>query len=357
MLGPRTWCFAGAVWLGGSGIAQAEPLPSERAFSASLEYVAPASCPRADDFKGVVARRLGFDPFDDDAANRVIVLIAVGEQTLEGRVEWRDANGRWAGDQSFPVRHGDCAELARTMGFALAVQIHLLAAGSEPDEASKPATTDGDGGDRIDRPTPGEDQVSAPAQASPQPSPPVAPVRDVPDPAVSKDVKAPSAARWTFAAGAGGALGIGLASSLTPLGRLFGGISWGSMTFELAGELGMPTSTERPDGAGFSQRAILATAAGCGTRGPWSVCVLAKGGLLAVEGENIDVPQSSTPAAFQAGLRLGVRERIGKDAFLAQRLEALANVTRWTVRLDRVPVWTAPVFAGTLGIDAGLLFE
>jgi hypothetical protein len=354
MLEARAWRFACAVWLGGLGIAQAEPLPSERAFSVSLEYVAPASCPRADDFKGVVTRRLGFDPFNDDAANRVVVLVSAGEQTLEGRVEWRDANGRWAGDQSFPVRHGDCAELARTMGFALAVQIHLLAAGWEPDEASKPATAEGD---RIDRPTAGEDEVSAPAQASPQPSPPVAPVRDEPEPAVRKDVKAPSAARWTFAVGAGGSLGIGLASSVTPLGRLFGGVSRGSMTFELAGELGMPTSTERPDGAGFSQRAILATAAGCGTRGPWSVCVLAKGGLLAVEGESIDVPQSSTPAAFQAGLRLGVRERIGKDAFLAQRLEALANVTRWTVRLDRVPVWTAPVFAGTLGIDAGLLFE
>jgi hypothetical protein len=149
---------------------------------------------------------------------------------------------------------------------------------------------------------------------------------------------------------------MGLASSLTPLGRLFGGFSSGFLTFELAGELGLPTSTERQDGAGFSQRALLATAAGCGTRGLWSVCVLAKGGVLEVEGENIDVPQASTPAVFQAGLRLGARERIGKDAFLAQRIEALANVTRWTIRLDRVPVWTAPAFAGNLGLDVGLLF-
>jgi hypothetical protein len=36
--------------------------------------------------------------------------------------------------------------------------------------------------------------------------------------------------------------------------------------------------------------------------------------------------------------------------------EGLMNVTRWLVTLDNVPVWTAPRFAATVGIDAAVRF-
>ncbi len=56
------------------------------------------------------------------------------------------------------------------------------------------------------------------------------------------------------------------------------------------------------------------------------------------------------------GLRLGLRQRFGDHLFIAERLEVLVNLTRWNVTLDQIPVWTAPTFASTLGVDVGADF-
>jgi hypothetical protein len=101
---------------------------------------------------------------------------------------------------------------------------------------------------------------------------------------------------------------------------------------------------------------LLVTAAGCGTRDPWSLCVLAKGGAIRVEGRDVDVPASRAGSVFLTGLRVAVRQRLGKVAYLELRGEGLVNVTRWTVTLDRLPVWKTPRFVETLGLDVGALF-
>ena len=66
--------------------------------------------------------------FRADAPDRVVVRIEAAGRTLEGRLEWHDASGAVIGEQSFPSRTGDCDELTRAMGFALALQVQLMAA-------------------------------------------------------------------------------------------------------------------------------------------------------------------------------------------------------------------------------------
>ncbi|HEV8549413.1 MAG TPA: hypothetical protein VGQ57_10300 [Polyangiaceae bacterium] len=352
----RSTCWlAGAAWLAAPRLAQAEPHPAARPFSASLEYVAPATCPRASDFTAIVVQRLGFDPFSENASRHVLVLISAGEHTLEGRIEWRDASGSWAGDQSFPVHHEDCAELARAMGFALAVQIHLLAAGEESARsATGTAATGASAGTAAAGAGAGSSESPSGASGAPRPVPPAQ--KSTPAGPSASQVNGEPRERWAFALGAGGGLGLGLSSTVTPLGRVFGGAARGFLSFELGAELGAKTSTERVDGAGFVQHLVLASGAGCGSAGAWSACVLAKGGVVKVSGRAVDVPESSSTAVFQAGLRLAARQRLGM-VFFAERLEGLVNVTRWTVRLDQVPVWTAPPVAGTFGVDVGVLFD
>jgi len=318
-----TWLALVAV-LVAAGVARAEPTPRDALFSAAIYYTAPPTCPSLEEFESVVVGRLGFDPFAVDAPDHVLVSIDEGEGTLEGRLEWRDKTGRWTGDRTFPVHTTDCAELARAMGFALAVQINLLAggAGSAPSRPSSalPAATAADGV-----------------------GPPAAPAE-------------PRRLPWSLAVGAGGALGVGMAPNAIGLGRLFAGIGWGRWSLELGGELSTRAVDRRADGAGYRQQILLASAAACGSEAPVTLCLLAKGGVVNVAGRSIDVPASPSGRALQAGLRLGARERLGSRAFVAERIEALVNVTRWNVTLDQVSVWKAPTFAGTFGVDLGADF-
>ncbi|HVV52145.1 MAG TPA: hypothetical protein VHO06_20925, partial [Polyangia bacterium] len=93
-----------------------------------LDYLAAPGCPSAARFAAVVTGRLGYDAFSSDAQDRVVVRIEATGRTLEGRLEWHDAGGAVIGEQTFPSRTGDCDELTRAMGFALALQIQLMAA-------------------------------------------------------------------------------------------------------------------------------------------------------------------------------------------------------------------------------------
>ena len=100
--------------------------------AARLDYEAAPGCPPAADFEAIVAGRLGYSPFRPDAPERIVVRIDASGQWLTGRLEWRNDAGDLAGDRTFPSRSGDCAELARAMGFALALQFQLLASTERP---------------------------------------------------------------------------------------------------------------------------------------------------------------------------------------------------------------------------------
>jgi hypothetical protein len=338
-----------SVWLacaalGATCVARAEPKQGDITFAAVLEYVAPPSCPSVDDFKSLIVGRIGFDPFNEQAPQHVLVAISADEPRLAGRIEWRDAKGKWAGDQAFPAKNDDCSELARAMAFALAVQIHLLAAERSLAEP-------------LPAPARPEHETATPGRQNPPPPTTAGKGAAARDSSAAESDDRRRSVPLAFIAGAGGSLALGMAPGVMPLGRVFGAVAYGAAWFELGGEISTRVSEFRADGAGFSQRALLVSAAGCGSYGMFSGCVLGKGGVIQVEGEQIDVPASPTGSAFQLGLRLGAREELGPSAFFAQRLEGLVNVTRWTVRLDALPVWTAPPVTGVLGLDFGLTFR
>jgi hypothetical protein len=216
-------------------LALAEPAAPARHFSASFEYEAAPGCPSSDDFRAAVVGRLGFDPFSQEASLHVLAMISQGERPLEGRLEWRDAQGNWAGDQTFRARNDDCAELARAMGLALAVQIHLLEAG-EPLEASTPGTAGGGTSPSAK----GASATGAPAAAVPTPA--SSDTKTSEEPAANGRDAAGEPIAWSFAIGGGGALGLGMSPGPTALGRVFGTLGYGFLSFELAGELSTETS-------------------------------------------------------------------------------------------------------------------
>ena len=303
--------------------------------AAQLDYEAAPGCPRAAEFEAIVAGRLGYSPFRADAAERIVVRIVVrGDapgRSLEGRLEWRNDAGAWAGERTFPSRSGDCAELARAMGFALALQIQLLATTEIP--AATPA----------------------PPAAADHPPPPV----PSPAPAVATSQRAPAApSRPSFAVGAGVAAGLGLAPELSGFGRVFGNVAWSRAAVELAAEVSLPSTTSRrEDGAGFSQQLFMASLAGCGLHTRWSLCALGKAGELRVAGDAIDVPRTSAAILVQTGARLGVTQRVGQRVAVVLHGDGLVLLTRGVVTIDGMAVWTTPRVSAQLGLDLAIRFH
>jgi hypothetical protein len=328
-------------------LARGESQPDTNRFAVALEYAAASGCPDIGHFESTVSERLGYDAFRKDATDRVLVNIELRGNTIEGSIEWRDVEGKWAGDRIFRSTGSDCQELARAMAFSLALQIQILTTTGAP-PASNPAL-------------PAE--AGKTTEFSP-PAPLAPPVSSPPSEKEPKTAAAPTKAaepakrgpRPELAVGAGALVGFGMASSPVPLGRLFGTLAWPYASVELGAEVGWPMTTRRADRAGFSQQLLLMSAAGCGTLQPWAACLVAKGGALRVVGKGVDEPASPSSPVLATGLRLAVVFRLWRQAFLAAKAESLVNLVRWKVALDNIPVWTSPRFFQTIGLDVGVRF-
>jgi hypothetical protein len=296
-----------------------------------LDYAAASSCPDAADFAAVVIARLAYDPFVESAPEQVVVRLAARDGAVAGRIEWRDPTGRWAGEQSFPPVSTDCPRLVRAMGFAVAVQIQLLASAAA---LADPPIVDA-GPPPAPRTTDPARPIEVGAAAGPSPAP-------VPRPAL--------------AIGAGPSVGVGMSSAPVMMGRLFGVVAWRRLSVEVAAIGTLPTTTRRQDGAGFAQQHLMGSVAACAVAARWGGCILVNGGEVRMAGEDIDRPTSASVLILQAGARAVVRQRLGDRAFLSAHADGLLNLTRWTGRLDQVAVWTAPRLAAVVGIDACLQF-
>jgi hypothetical protein len=337
---------AGALWLVVLGPAE---MPARAAnFTAALHYSAGPGCPGALDFKAVVITRLGYDPFSDSAPDHVFVRIAPRDGSLDGSIEWRDSSGTWAGDQSFPLVSTDCYQLLRVMGFALAVQIQFLAkTGAAPSADVAPL---------VETAPPAEPPPPRPTQAPPVVTAPA----NEPTAAPGATSEPPLATRGpgpAFAIGAGPSVGFGMSSTPVLLGRVFGALSWQHVSLELAAIVSLPSTTRRADGAGFSQQHLTVSAAACAAVGArWNACLLVNAGEVRMVGEDIDRPSSAEVPLVEAGARVAFIQNLGRRIFLNAHADGLARVTRWTARLDQVPVWSAPPFAAAVGVDTGVRF-
>ena len=328
-------------------LAQGESRADAGAFAVALEYAAAPGCPDASDFKAIVAGRLGYDAFRENAPDRVLVDIASRGSAFEGHIERRNAEGRWAGDRTFPSRSDDCGELGRAMAFALALQIQFPAWARAAPGPNRTAAQTGTGN---------RSEAAASPTPAPMASTSASNVQEM-APVLTKQTTSPYLApRSTLVIGAGALVGFGLSSGAVPLGRVFGSAAWQRSSLELAAEGAWPTTTRREDGAGFSQQLLLVGVAGCGEHQPWSACLMAKAGAIRIVGKDIDNSRSPWAPLLETGLRLAVQQRLGRHLFVAARAEGLVNVTRWRVTLDQNLVWSSPRFAATVGLDVGVRF-
>jgi hypothetical protein len=293
---------------------------------------------------------------------------------IEGRLRWSDADGRWSGDRRFSSRKPDCAALAASMTFSVAVQIQLLAALSPP---APPAARDGQTGDKgpappaaagaqsRQGPPPGVASVPpdltpsrAPAPAAERATPAVA----TPDPVIATPpapAPAPSplgGAVRTLAAGVGASFAGGVAPRPSALARLFVSGRRGPLSLELGADATLPVTQEQGDGTAFSLDTLAVETTGCGHLRLLAACVAARVGRIQARGSGVDVTRSPSGLFSQAGIRLAAAHALGARLFAAAHVDGLVMLSSWTVALNDTAVWTTPRFAVLLGFDLGVRF-
>lgn len=301
-----------------------------------------AGCPSEEAFRAMIGEQLGYDPFRAGAEQKVVARARAVERGLQGHVEWYDASGNPRGERELGSESMDCAALARAMSFAIAVQIQLLAqeaesrAGLPPEDAS----------------------IDESAHATSRTAPPVVIAAPPPDARRSIDDR-PSEERtpWQFMLGAGTTLAFGLAPRTAVEGRVFGGARRGRLAFELGAEASLPSRYETANTAGFDQRILAGSVAGCALLGGISGCFVSKVGRLSIRGFGVDVPNAASGVLAQIGPRLSLFGNLGESWLGALRVEALVAVVSWEVTLNEREVWRTPLFCLTVGGDVAFLFE
>ena len=269
------------------------------------------ACPSELDLRQRVVSQLGYDPFSTGAAaHQVVARIHATSSSVDGDLEWTDANGTREGTRRLAASNGDCAALGRAMIFALVVQIELIG------------------------------RLASKVEVPPAPPPsPAAAARPPP---------------FRYTVGLGPVLLIGATPEATPGARVFAAGRSGATSLELGAQASFAASLRRADGTGVDARALAASLALCGHWRRLALCPLGTAGALLVTGVGIDEPRS--PSAFMAGggLRAALEQPLSTRFVMVVHADALATLTPRTISLNQLPVWTTSAVTFTVGVDLGL---
>src|SRR5262245_13435773 len=124
---PRRQC--GALCLGAALLVPTRAAQAAPPLQVELTYqVDPTltDCPSAAELARTITAQLGHDPFvtaPTPARHRLKASIQRAGAGTEAHVEWLDQQGGSEGERRLGSEHPECAEIARGLSFAIAVQI------------------------------------------------------------------------------------------------------------------------------------------------------------------------------------------------------------------------------------------
>jgi hypothetical protein len=303
-------------------------------------------CPNAVEFRSFITKELGYDPYRSGSALGLRVRVSSTTNGLEGNFDWTQNSVNHVGERRFLGRHSECHKMMASMGFAVAVQLQLMA--TEPTTNSQtPGKTRGNDVP-TDLPTNDLGTNGTAVQQSE--------VTVNPKSFTTRSTHRPTRADWTWFAGAGPAYGMGLAPAAVVQGRTFLDIRHGWVGFEFGGELTVPVTKHYATNGGFQHQLQLGTMAACGWYSQLAICGVAKLGRIQVKGVDLDVPASPKGFLAQTGPRLVYAIDVGDHLIVLGHVETMGLLTSWKVEINAIPVWTLPRFSSVVGIDVALRF-
>jgi len=256
-------------------------------------------CPDDRALKAAVTRRLGYDPFQEEAATHLFTRIVAHGGGLQASVVLRDGAGRVLGKRLVRSTSADCVELASALVLAISIVL------------------------------------DPPRVPAPPPRPPA--------PALAIE-------GLLFAHGALGAapatvLGVGAGAALSRADR--------SLGLEL--RMDLPRS-EEVSGGSVRTYAVMGLLSGCARFRALGVCGVAGGGALRASGEGFVETNAATRPVLLVGPRLLAEIPIGDTFSLSAHADALVSLVQTTLRV-RDWSWTTPVFSGVLAVGLAARFH
>lgn len=292
-----------------------------------------ATCPDESSFRKLVIARLGYDPFVQDAHDRVRVsLTARGTRVAASIVLLREGHAAPA-PRIVEGAPSECESLLAALATTLSIALH-----SEP---ARPA------------------EESAPPEAEPEAPEDRRPALDAPAPPPAPIPAAPprAEARLGLFASAAPVVSVGVAPAATLGGEGGLGLRRGRFSIEVRGRAETMTAPTRVD-SGDRLRASIYTGAlvPCGAIGSARVCGLLRLGIF--DGQGVDLVTKDGSALFYAalGARAGYELRLGESFALEPSVEAAVPLRRITLGIAGTDVWTAPILSASAALALNAYF-
>ncbi len=271
-----------------------------------------------------VAARLGYDPFVEEAALRLVVRVASAGSTatLEVRSTGPEVRERKLSGSS-------CSSLAETVALAVALVV---------DPIGKPAPVL----------VPGAELPALAPVPTPEPVPAVIALAPI-EKGEPAPVPAPLGVETRL---------VGLfVAGVTP--GAAGGVEWSMRAQGTRWSLGADLSLLVPSSARLSIGSVNATSAwlglaGCLRLSVFEGCVVGRGGLGWFQGEALAVNRTASAPLGTISLRVGAQFPAEGRVFGTAAAEAGLSLSRVSLSVDGLEAWRMPAFSGRFSLGVGL---
>jgi hypothetical protein len=340
---PALTCTIGCMVLGrlaiavcmllGPGVAAADDSTSGDV-SARLVYQRDAgaeSCADEAALRAEVARRVGFNPFKEDASRVIVCRVDRTVHGLRARIELGNDTDHLEAARELLSKRADCQELSEALLVALSIAINPLvsAARIDPEKEEETAPPESEPAQR------GDSAVVPPLAREPASIVVAAPP---PRPGVE----------WLV--GADGAVAAGLNPGLAYAATIDIGLA--GRRYSAEGDLRLAAPSSVAVGRGSLrvwQWAVLLAA--CAHRGVFSACLLGSGGMIYGAGQGFAISEKSQSPQVAAGARGAVEYPLaGRRLRLRAAVDLTAALTRTHFVVSGVDAWVSPPAAAVLAL-------
>jgi hypothetical protein len=282
-----------------------------------------------------VAARLGYEPFNDQADERVRAVIQPSGHGLEARIELTDAKGSPKAERRLVSRQRDCAELASSVELAISIAIDPFRLG----------------------PSPAGQGVGARAPEVANETDPGAAPNASPVALVSPRTPLVASRPRSLASQVGAEVvsGLGAAPSRT-LGVAAGvGVRGGDLSLGLEGRADLPASTSLRVGEA-STALWVASLVPCAHVGRVATCALVTAGALRAAGHGLVEARTVTLPYAAVGARVALAIPLTGRWSLALHGDVTTPLTKSKLQVDGTAVWTSPILSAALGLGVAAIF-
>lgn len=284
------------------------------------------NCPSRAVLRADIARQLGYEPFTDPPSSAnfdVHIKISRDEPGLRARIDWSDEAHTPRGERRLEAEDDDCAELARGVVFAVAVQLQLRDFEQPP-----------------------------PPSLEPKPAPP--PTAKLP--ATTPAMPAPTA-ELAVLMGVGALARAGSQPGVAAALRAFASLRGRAWAVSADAYATMPTTAQAPEGASISAQELGAGAASCLRHRVFDACALGTLMLVSVRGQGVDHVRHPRSVGLGVGLRLELVQPWRETLAALAHVDVLVQPIRHDVLLNHEIVWSSAPLVIAVGFDVAAIFR